>query len=138
MDGDSERAKCAHVRVARIVMEIDDKVPVGGLMTHFGPADAQGLSRCLYIQYEVEIPIGDKVGETKGDQYTARKCYVEAIKSSNSKMEVDLLSKESSRQGNQKDVVPTHVQQVEELLSIQLVHGEIEKIPELVPNWVLH
>ena len=45
---------------------------------------------------ELKFPIWDKVGEVKDNQYTMQKCYEEAIKSSNSNMEVDPPSKESS------------------------------------------
>ncbi|KAL0434917.1 UNVERIFIED_CONTAM: hypothetical protein Sradi_0199600 [Sesamum radiatum] len=41
--GDSGRARRAHAKVARIVMEIDDKASTGGPMDHFGPVDAQGV-----------------------------------------------------------------------------------------------
>ncbi|KAL0412088.1 UNVERIFIED_CONTAM: hypothetical protein Slati_3798500 [Sesamum latifolium] len=40
-DGDSGRR--AHSRATRTIMEIDNKVPAGGPMIYFGPADAQGV-----------------------------------------------------------------------------------------------
>ncbi|KAL2243029.1 UNVERIFIED_CONTAM: hypothetical protein Sindi_0420900 [Sesamum indicum] len=42
-DRDLRRAKGAHARATRTVMEIDDKAPIGGPMIHFGPADALGV-----------------------------------------------------------------------------------------------
>ncbi|KAL0349486.1 UNVERIFIED_CONTAM: hypothetical protein Sradi_4097800 [Sesamum radiatum] len=84
---------------------------------------------------KLKFPIGDNVEEIKGDQYTTRKCYVEAIKSSNNKNEVDLSRKESSRnstqQEDQRGVVPARVQPAEELLSIYLVPGESNKITKI-------
>ncbi|KAK4388294.1 hypothetical protein Sango_2436000 [Sesamum angolense] len=44
---------------------------------------------------KLKFPVGNKVGEVKGDQYTMRICYVEAIKSSN-RMKVNPPSNESS------------------------------------------
>ncbi|KAL0445983.1 UNVERIFIED_CONTAM: hypothetical protein Slati_1726200 [Sesamum latifolium] len=41
-DGDFGRARHAHARVARTIMEIDDKVLVGP-MIHFGLVDAEGV-----------------------------------------------------------------------------------------------
>ncbi|KAL0298781.1 UNVERIFIED_CONTAM: hypothetical protein Sradi_6537900 [Sesamum radiatum] len=62
----------------------------------------------------LKFPIGDKVGEVEGDQYTTCKCYVEAVESSSGRMEVDPPSKESSRcstqQDDQKGIVPARVQ----------------------------
>ncbi|KAL0391208.1 UNVERIFIED_CONTAM: hypothetical protein Scaly_0477900 [Sesamum calycinum] len=46
---------------------------------------------------KLKFPIGDKVGEVKSDQYILRKCYVEVIKSSSRRMEVDPPNKERSR-----------------------------------------
>ncbi|KAL0288014.1 UNVERIFIED_CONTAM: hypothetical protein Sradi_7111600 [Sesamum radiatum] len=84
---------------------------------------------------KLKFLVGDKVGEVKGDQYTTRKWYVEVIKSSNNRMEVDLPSKKSSRsatqQEDQRGVVPARVQPTEELLSIQLVSGEPDKITKI-------
>ncbi|KAL0311564.1 UNVERIFIED_CONTAM: hypothetical protein Sangu_2451100 [Sesamum angustifolium] len=40
---DSGRARRAHSRAAKIVMDIDDKEPTEGPMIHFGPTDAQGV-----------------------------------------------------------------------------------------------
>ncbi|KAL0402076.1 UNVERIFIED_CONTAM: hypothetical protein Slati_4237500 [Sesamum latifolium] len=83
-------------------------------------------------QMKLKFPIGDGVGKVKGDQYIARKCYVEAIKSSNKKMEVDMPNKGSNKdfplQEDQRGAVPAHVQQAEELLSIQLVPREPDKL----------
>ncbi|KAL0412311.1 UNVERIFIED_CONTAM: hypothetical protein Slati_3820800 [Sesamum latifolium] len=44
---------------------------------------------------KLKFSVGDKIGEVQGDQYTAKKCYVEAIKSSTSRMEVDRPVKEA-------------------------------------------
>ncbi|KAL0295576.1 UNVERIFIED_CONTAM: hypothetical protein Scaly_3098800 [Sesamum calycinum] len=52
---------------------------------------------------KLKFLVGDKVGEVKGDQYTTRKWYVEVIKSSNNRMEVDLPSKKSSRSATQQE-----------------------------------
>ncbi|KAL0347737.1 UNVERIFIED_CONTAM: hypothetical protein Scaly_1789700 [Sesamum calycinum] len=114
-------------------MEIDDKVPAMGPVIYFGPADAQGVYlphidalviSATVAKYTVEhifvdsvvstyhmklkFPIGDKVIEVIGDQYTMQKCYMGAIKGSNGKME------------------PT-----EELLSVQLVRGESGKMTKI-------
>ncbi|KAL0313040.1 UNVERIFIED_CONTAM: hypothetical protein Sradi_5703300 [Sesamum radiatum] len=43
---------------------------------------------------KVKFPVGDKVREVKGDQCTAQKCYVEAIRGNSEKMEVDPPNKE--------------------------------------------
>ncbi|KAL0354355.1 UNVERIFIED_CONTAM: hypothetical protein Sangu_1016800 [Sesamum angustifolium] len=43
IDEDSGRVGCAHIRAARTIMEIDDKVPARGPLIHFGPVDAQGV-----------------------------------------------------------------------------------------------
>ncbi|KAL0444521.1 UNVERIFIED_CONTAM: Retrovirus-related Pol polyprotein from transposon opus [Sesamum latifolium] len=201
-DGDSGRARRAHARAARIVMEIDNKAPAGGPMTHFdsgssadvlfyrvyqeielgdvplepvntspygfagevvhpleqislplpwGPSQP-GRTRMAHFlvvdmpstynlilgrhalntfqavvstyHMKLKFPVGDSVGKVKCDQHTSQKCYVEAIKSSSNKMEVDLPNKESnknfSRQEDQRGAVPTGVQLAEELLSIQL------------------
>ncbi|KAL0406228.1 UNVERIFIED_CONTAM: hypothetical protein Slati_3936700 [Sesamum latifolium] len=42
-DGDSERARRAHARAARSIMEIDEKMSVGAPIIQFGPADTQGV-----------------------------------------------------------------------------------------------
>ncbi|KAL0453854.1 UNVERIFIED_CONTAM: hypothetical protein Slati_1363500 [Sesamum latifolium] len=106
-------------------MQIDDKAPAGGPMIHFGIGDAQRL----------KFLAGDNVGEVKCDQYTAWKCYVEAIKSSSNKMEVDLPIKESGRNFTQQEdhrgAVRARVQLAEELLSIQLVLGDLDKITKI-------
>ncbi|KAL0444290.1 UNVERIFIED_CONTAM: hypothetical protein Slati_2151700 [Sesamum latifolium] len=87
---------------------------------------------------KLKFSVRDKVGEVKGDQYTARKCYMEEIKSNNNKMEVDPPSKESSKnsipQDHQKGAVLARVQPAEELLSIQLVPGEPDKLSRSVSN----
>ncbi|KAL0309068.1 UNVERIFIED_CONTAM: hypothetical protein Sradi_5849100 [Sesamum radiatum] len=84
---------------------------------------------------KLKFPIGDNVGEIKGDQYMARKCYVEARKSSINEMKVDLPSKENSknsiRHDDQKGAIPAHVQPAKQLLSIQLVFGEPNKITKI-------
>ncbi|KAL0339313.1 UNVERIFIED_CONTAM: hypothetical protein Sangu_1453400 [Sesamum angustifolium] len=81
---------------------------------------------------KLKFPIRDNVGEIKGDQYMARKCYVEARKCSINEMKVDLPSKENSKNSiphdDQKGAIPAHVQPGKQLLSIQLVFGEPNKI----------
>ncbi|KAL0439441.1 UNVERIFIED_CONTAM: hypothetical protein Slati_2427100 [Sesamum latifolium] len=42
-DGDSRRARCAHARAARTIMQIDDKVSTGAPIIQFGPVDTQGV-----------------------------------------------------------------------------------------------
>ncbi|KAL0329238.1 UNVERIFIED_CONTAM: hypothetical protein Sradi_4910500 [Sesamum radiatum] len=89
----------------------------------------------------IKFPVGTKVGELKCDQYTARKFYVEAIRGSSGRMDVDPPSKESSQistqHGDQNDTIPVHVQLVEELLSIHLTPRESARIPRLAPSCVL-
>ncbi|KAL0401869.1 UNVERIFIED_CONTAM: hypothetical protein Slati_4216800 [Sesamum latifolium] len=81
-------------------------------------------------------------GEVQGDQYTARRCYVEAIKSSTSRMEVDTPSQgdrgDLSPQEEQQSIIPARVQPAEEVMSIQLVPGEpdntTKKGSQLIPT----
>ncbi|KAL0373374.1 UNVERIFIED_CONTAM: hypothetical protein Sradi_3253100 [Sesamum radiatum] len=95
---------------------------------------ALNTSHVVVSTYHMKLKflVGDGVGEVRGDQYTVRKCYVEAIKSSNNQMEVDIPNKESNKnfpqQEDQRGAVPTRVQPAEELLSIQLVPREPDKI----------
>ncbi|KAL0433114.1 UNVERIFIED_CONTAM: hypothetical protein Slati_2645700 [Sesamum latifolium] len=244
-DGDSGRARRAHARAARTIMEIDDKVSAGAPTIQFGPADTQGVhlphndalvisstianyivrrifvdsgssvdilfikvyqqidlgnvplepvDTSLYgfageivhplgqislpislgieparktimvrflvvdmpsaynlilgrptlnnlpgyhfhIPHEIEVPRGDMIGEVQGDQYTARRCYVEAIKSCTSKMKVDTPNQGGRRdlplQEEQQHIIPARVQPAEELMSIQLVPGESSCWPVL-------
>ncbi|KAL0411533.1 UNVERIFIED_CONTAM: hypothetical protein Slati_3743000 [Sesamum latifolium] len=82
-----------------------------------------------------KFPVGDGIGEVRGDQYTAQKCYIEVIKISSNKMEVDIPNKESnknfSKQEDQRGTVLARVQSVEKLLSSQLVLGEPDKITKI-------
>ncbi|KAL0427277.1 UNVERIFIED_CONTAM: hypothetical protein Slati_2902500 [Sesamum latifolium] len=142
MDGDSGRARCAHARATRTIMEIDDKVSAGTPAIQFGPADTQGVHlphndaliisatianytvqrifvdsdmpsayililgrstlnvfQAIISTYymKLKFPIRNKIGEVQGDQYTARRCYVEAIKSGSNKMEIDRPSQEDPK-----------------------------------------
>ncbi|KAL0402032.1 UNVERIFIED_CONTAM: hypothetical protein Slati_4233100 [Sesamum latifolium] len=244
-DGDSRRARRAHARTAKTIMEIDDKVPAETPTIQFGPADTQGvhlphndalvisstianytmqrifvdsgssediLFLKVYQQMELEdvplepvdtslygfagevvhplgqillpislgieparktrmvrflvvgmpsaynlilgrptlnvfqaiistyymklkFPMENRIGEVQGDQYTTRKCYVEAIKSSTHKMDVDTPNPEdhesSPAQEEQRWATPTRVQLAEELMSIQLVSGEPDKTTKI-------
>ncbi|KAL0302411.1 UNVERIFIED_CONTAM: hypothetical protein Scaly_3033900 [Sesamum calycinum] len=80
----------------------------------------------------IKIPRRRWSREVRGNQYTTWKCYVDAIKSNNNKMEVDIPNKESNKnfpqQEDQRGAVPARVQSAEELLSIQLVLGEPDRI----------
>ncbi|KAL0458640.1 UNVERIFIED_CONTAM: hypothetical protein Slati_0491200 [Sesamum latifolium] len=90
---------------------------------------------CLYISYEAEIFHRRQSGEAKGDQYTAQRCYVECDKEQQQQDGSGLSCKESSRnstqQDEQKGTIPAPVQPIEELLSIQLVPGEPDKITKI-------
>ncbi|KAL0457983.1 UNVERIFIED_CONTAM: hypothetical protein Slati_0425500 [Sesamum latifolium] len=76
---------------------------------------------------KLNFPVGNKLGEVQGDQYTARKCYVEAIKNNTHKMEIDAPSLEEqgslTTREEQRCATPARVQPAEELMSIQLVQG---------------
>ncbi|KAL0440092.1 UNVERIFIED_CONTAM: hypothetical protein Slati_2492200 [Sesamum latifolium] len=67
---------------------------------------------------KMKFPLGDKIGEVQGDQYTAWKCYVEVIKSSTRKMEVDAPNRRSHKdfpqQEGQQGIVPAPVQPTED------------------------
>ncbi|KAL0455591.1 UNVERIFIED_CONTAM: hypothetical protein Slati_0898300 [Sesamum latifolium] len=68
-DGDLGRARRAHARAARTVMEIDNKAPAGGPMIYFGPVDAQG----------VHLPHNDTlVISTTIVNYTVQRIFVDS------------------------------------------------------------
>ncbi|KAL0434833.1 UNVERIFIED_CONTAM: hypothetical protein Sradi_0191200 [Sesamum radiatum] len=68
-DGDSGRARRAHVRASRTAMEINNKAPAGWPMIYFRPADAQG----------VHLPHNDAlvISATKAD-YTVQHIFVDS------------------------------------------------------------
>ncbi|KAL0403996.1 UNVERIFIED_CONTAM: hypothetical protein Sradi_2040400 [Sesamum radiatum] len=68
-DGDSGRARRAHARVARTIIEIDNKAPTGGPMIHFGPVDAQGV----YLPHNDALVISATIAN-----YTVHRIFVDS------------------------------------------------------------
>ncbi|KAL0385956.1 UNVERIFIED_CONTAM: hypothetical protein Sradi_2989900 [Sesamum radiatum] len=88
---------------------------------------------------KLKFPVGNEIGEVQGDQYTAKKCYIEAIKNNTHKMEIDTPSLEEqgslTTREEQRCEGPTRVQ---ELMVIQLVPRESDKTTKIGSQLSLH
>ncbi|KAL0443946.1 UNVERIFIED_CONTAM: hypothetical protein Slati_2117300 [Sesamum latifolium] len=79
------------------------------------------------------------VGETQADVIQARKCYVEAIKRGKKRMLEEASGEENSnkrgkdpmRRPELKEETPVTVQPVEELLTVELILGDPDKITKI-------
>ncbi|KAL0385720.1 UNVERIFIED_CONTAM: hypothetical protein Sradi_2966300 [Sesamum radiatum] len=84
---------------------------------------------------KLKLPARTKVGEVIDNQYATQKCYVEAIRRGRGKMDADPPNRENGRRpvqcDNQGAAIPPHGQPAKELLSIQLIHRELDKITKI-------
>ncbi|KAL0405434.1 UNVERIFIED_CONTAM: Retrovirus-related Pol polyprotein from transposon opus [Sesamum latifolium] len=90
---------------------------------------------------KIKFPIPGGVGEVKGDPHQSRRCYVEAVRKGQKRSPNETLEGppqgKRSREGNleedlddSQDTLPK-VTPAEELLNIELVHGDSEKITRI-------
>ncbi|KAL0463060.1 UNVERIFIED_CONTAM: hypothetical protein Slati_0193600 [Sesamum latifolium] len=68
-DGDSRRARHAHARAAKTIMEIDDKVLAEAPTIQFGPADTQGV----HLPYNDALVIFATIAN-----YTVQRIFVDS------------------------------------------------------------
>ncbi|KAL0446277.1 UNVERIFIED_CONTAM: hypothetical protein Slati_1755600 [Sesamum latifolium] len=97
--------------------------------------------RAIISTYHMKIkfPMVGGVGETQADVLQARKCYVEAIKRGKKRMLEEVSSEENpSKRGKDpvprpecKEEAPVAVQPVEELLTIELIPGDLDNTTKI-------
>ncbi|KAL0415980.1 UNVERIFIED_CONTAM: hypothetical protein Slati_3429900 [Sesamum latifolium] len=88
---------------------------------------------------KIKFPVVGGVGEVQADILQARKCYVEAIKRGKKRMLEEALSEENpSKRGKDpmhrpelKEEATVAVQPLEELLTVELIPGDPDKITKI-------
>ncbi|KAK4394298.1 hypothetical protein Sango_1900600 [Sesamum angolense] len=127
---DSHHARKAHIREAheitlKEVLDVEEMEYTP--LIQFGQAERTGpknlhndalVITVLLANYEVKFPTAGGVGEIQGDTLQSRKCYVEAM---HKRMEEAKGTKGSSHK----------VQPAEELLNVELVPRDLEKITKI-------
>ncbi|KAL0453847.1 UNVERIFIED_CONTAM: hypothetical protein Slati_1362800 [Sesamum latifolium] len=88
---------------------------------------------------KIKFPVNGGVGEVQADTLQACRCYIEAIKKGR-KRGLDETRREENHNKRGKDLVPNpevkedtpvNVQPVEELLTIELIPGDSEKVKKI-------
>ncbi|KAL0433176.1 UNVERIFIED_CONTAM: hypothetical protein Slati_2651900 [Sesamum latifolium] len=97
--------------------------------------------RAIISTYHMKIkfPVVRGVGEAQADVLQARKCYVEAIKRGKKRILEEVSGEENSNKRGKdsmsrtelKEEAPITVQPVEELLTIELILGDPDKITKI-------
>ncbi|KAL0456627.1 UNVERIFIED_CONTAM: hypothetical protein Slati_1001900 [Sesamum latifolium] len=85
---------------------------------------------------KIKFPVVGGVGEAQTDVLQARKCYVESIKRGKKRILDETLSEENSnKRGKEpvprpepKEEAPVTVQPVQELLTVELIPGDPDKV----------
>ncbi|KAL0440389.1 UNVERIFIED_CONTAM: hypothetical protein Slati_2521900 [Sesamum latifolium] len=88
---------------------------------------------------KIKFPVVGGVGEVQADTLQARKCYVEAIKRGRKRILKEASGEENSnKQGKDsmprpelKEEAPVAVQPMEELLTVELIPGDPDKITKI-------
>ncbi|KAL0462941.1 UNVERIFIED_CONTAM: hypothetical protein Slati_0181700 [Sesamum latifolium] len=85
---------------------------------------------------KIKFSVVRRVGEAQADAFQARKCYVEAIKRGKKRVLEEAPREENSNKRGKdliprpkpKEEAPVTVQPVEELLIVELIPGDLEKV----------
>ncbi|KAL0439519.1 UNVERIFIED_CONTAM: hypothetical protein Slati_2434900 [Sesamum latifolium] len=97
--------------------------------------------RAIISTYHMKIkfPVAGGVGEAQADAFQARKCYVEAIKRGKKRVLEEAPREENSNKRGKdpiprpepKEEAPVTVQPAEELLTVELIPGDPEKLTKI-------
>ncbi|KAL0458422.1 UNVERIFIED_CONTAM: hypothetical protein Slati_0469400 [Sesamum latifolium] len=98
-----------------------------------------GESNHIYVSHENKVSVVGGVGEAQANILRACKCYVEAIKRGKKRILEELSGEENSNKRGKdsmprtelKEEAPITVQPVEELLTVELIPGDPDKITKI-------